>query len=68
VTRYVLDASAGVEFLLDTTRGRSLAARLSADAEWWVPEHYYVEAASVLRRPASTVWCPRQGPSKPSQI
>ncbi|HUF97158.1 MAG TPA: type II toxin-antitoxin system VapC family toxin [Ilumatobacter sp.] len=50
MNRFVLDASAGVELLLDTTRGRALSARLPADAEWWVPEHYYLEVASTLRR------------------
>ena len=50
MTRLVLDASAGVELLLDTERGRSLATNLPAGAEWWVPEHYYVEVAGALRR------------------
>lgn len=50
MTRLVLDASAGVELLLDTERGRSLAAKLPAGADWWVPEHYYVEVAGALRR------------------
>jgi predicted nucleic acid-binding protein len=52
VTRFVLDASAGVELLLDTARGRALASQLPASGEWWVPEHYYLEVASALRRSA----------------
>jgi predicted nucleic acid-binding protein len=50
VTRLVLDASAGVELLLNTTRAHSLSAQLPAAAEWWVPEHYFVEVAGALRR------------------
>jgi predicted nucleic acid-binding protein len=50
VTTYVLDASAGTDLLLDTSVGRSLIPRLQAGAQWWVPEHYFVEVAAVLRR------------------
>jgi predicted nucleic acid-binding protein len=50
VTRIVLDASAGVELLLNTVRARSLSAQFPAEAEWWVPEHYFVEVAGALRR------------------
>jgi len=50
LTRLVLGASAGVELLLDTQRGRSLAAKLLSGASWWVPEHYYAEVAGALRR------------------
>lgn len=46
----VLDASAGAEMLLDTVLGRSIEAKLPKALEWWVPEHYYVEVAGVLRR------------------
>lgn len=46
----VLDASAGAEFLLDTALGRSIEANLPQGREWWVPEHYYLEVAGVLRR------------------
>lgn len=52
MTRFVLDASAGVELLLDTARGRALASQLPASGEWWVPEQYYLEVASALRRSA----------------
>lgn len=52
MTRLVLDASAGVEMLLNTTRARSLSAQLPSSAEWWVPEHYYLEVAAALRRAA----------------
>lgn len=46
----VLDASAGIDLLLDTETGRRLQGLLPAGATWWVPEHYFVEVASVLRR------------------
>jgi predicted nucleic acid-binding protein len=52
VTRLVLDASAGVELLLNTQRARTLSAKLPESAEWWVPEHYFVEVAGALRRAA----------------
>ena len=45
VTRCVLDASAGVELLFNTTRARSLSHQFPASAEWWVSEHYFVEVA-----------------------
>jgi len=38
VTRLVLDASAGVELLLNTTRAHSLSAQFPASAEWFA-EH-----------------------------
>ena len=50
MTVYVLDASAGADLLLDTVSGRSLVHQLESDAEWWVPEHYFVVVASVIRR------------------
>jgi hypothetical protein len=46
----VIDASAGVEIAANTMRGRALDALLPADAVLWVPELFYVECASVLRR------------------
>ena len=52
MTRLVLDASAGVELLLNTQRARALSAKLPESAEWWVPEHYFVEVAGALRRTA----------------
>ncbi|HWL43501.1 MAG TPA: type II toxin-antitoxin system VapC family toxin [Ilumatobacter sp.] len=50
MVRLVVDASAGVELLLDTSRGRRIEQQLPSGAEWWVPEHYYVEVANTLRR------------------
>ena len=50
MTTYVLDASAGADLLLDTSGGRSILDQLQSGAQWWVPEHYFVEVASVLRR------------------
>jgi len=46
----VIDASAGFELILETTAGRALLQKLPRPAEWWVPEHYFVEVASALRR------------------
>lgn len=46
----VLDASAGVEMLLLTPTGRRLLAILPANPRSWVPEVYFTEVASVLRR------------------
>jgi hypothetical protein len=39
VTLVVIDASAGVEIVCDTRRGRALARLLPVEAEGWVPEH-----------------------------
>jgi predicted nucleic acid-binding protein len=50
VTLVVIDASAGVELLADTSRGRALRRLLPAGAVPWVPDHFYVECAGVLRR------------------
>ena len=49
MTPVVIDASAGVEILADTARGRRLSALLPADVVGWVPEHFYVEVAGVVR-------------------
>ena len=46
----MLDASAGVELALKTLIGRRLDEQLPGDATIWVPEHFYAEAAAVLRR------------------
>lgn len=46
----VLDASAGFELVLETTTGQSLLAQAPRPAEWWVPEHYYVEVTAAIRR------------------
>jgi predicted nucleic acid-binding protein len=46
----VIDASAGFELTLSTVIGRALLQRLPLSGEWWVPEHYFVEVASALRR------------------
>lgn len=50
MTVYVLDASAGADLLLDTAKGRAIEDAIQPDAEWWVPEHYYAEVVSLLRR------------------
>ncbi len=50
MTAHVLDASASVELLLETAAGAALEAKLPSDAQWWVPEHYFVEVPSALRR------------------
>jgi len=46
----VIDASAGVELVSDTIRGRALRKLLPPDAVPWVPEFFYVECGAVLRR------------------
>lgn len=50
MTPVVIDASAGVELVADTIRGRALRTLLPPDAVPWVPEFFYVECGSVLRR------------------
>jgi predicted nucleic acid-binding protein len=50
VTPVVIDASAGVELAADTVRGRALRKLLPSDAVPWVPEIFYAECGSVLRR------------------
>jgi len=50
VTPVVIDASAGVELVADTIRGRALRTLLPADAVPWVPDVFYVECGAVLRR------------------
>lgn len=49
MTPVVIDASAGVEILANTAHGRRLAQLLPTDAVGWVPEHFYVEVAGVVR-------------------
>lgn len=46
----VIDASAGAEIVANTRRGRSLARLIPDGAEGWVPQHFYAEVLSVLRR------------------
>lgn len=46
----MLDASAGVEMAADTSRGRRLRRLLPADAELWVPDVFFAECGSVLRK------------------
>jgi predicted nucleic acid-binding protein len=48
VTAVVIDASAGVEMVAGTRRGAAPAKLLSAEAEGWVPEHFYAEVLAVL--------------------
>jgi predicted nucleic acid-binding protein len=50
VTAVVIDASAGVEIVADTRRGRALARLVPRGSEGWVPEHFYAEVLGVLRR------------------
>lgn len=45
----VLDASAGVEWILLSAAGQRVEAAVAND-QIWVPEHFYVETASVFRR------------------
>ncbi len=46
----VLDASAAVEILLGSALGARVLDRLESHAEVHVPEHFHIEAISVLRR------------------
>lgn len=46
----VVDASAGAEIVADTRRGRALARLVPPGSDGWVPEHFYAEVLSVLRR------------------
>ncbi|MGH9152172.1 MAG: type II toxin-antitoxin system VapC family toxin [Acidimicrobiales bacterium] len=50
MTSVVIDASAGVELVADTTRGRALRGLLPASAVPWVPDLFFVECGAVLRR------------------
>ncbi len=50
MTPVVIDASAGVELIADTIRGRALRTLLPADAVPWAPETFYLEVGAVLRR------------------
>ena len=50
MTPLVLDASAGVELLLNTPAGPALREKLPAPAVEWVPEIYFAEVAGTLRR------------------
>lgn len=46
----VIDASAGVEFLLNSPTGMALRGRMPSPAEEWAPEIYVAEVAAALRR------------------
>ena len=50
MTPVVIDASAGVELVADTVRGRELRSLLPHDAVPWVPDLFFVECGAVLRR------------------
>jgi len=49
MTPVVIEASAGVELVADTVRGRALRGLLPAEAVPWAPELFYVECGAVLR-------------------
>lgn len=49
MTRIVLDASAAVEWVLQSEIGRRVEGAVEA-SEVWVPEHFYVETAATFRR------------------
>ena len=50
MTPVVIDASAGVELIVDSERGRALRRLLPDDAVPWVPDHFFAECGAVLRR------------------
>ena len=45
----VVDASAAVEILTSTTRGKRLAELIPSSAELWVPAHFYAEVLGAIR-------------------
>lgn len=45
----VVDASAAVEIVNSTERGRRLAQLLPSNASLWVPSHFYAEVFAVIR-------------------
>ena len=45
----VVDASAGVEILTGTDRGKRLAELIDPHMELWVPEHFYAEVFGAIR-------------------
>jgi len=49
MTAVILDASAGVEWVLRSDAGERVELAVAGHAIW-VPEHYYVETAATLRR------------------
>lgn len=49
MTPVVLDASAGVEWVLLSDTGQRVDLTVAGHAIW-VPEHYYVETAATIRR------------------
>lgn len=51
-SRYVLDASAGIDILQHTAEGEALAptVRGGEGVELWTVEHFHVEVAKVFRR------------------
>lgn len=46
----VVDASAGVELVVNTARGRALRRLIPKGALLAVPEHFFAEVSGVLRR------------------
>ena len=51
-SRYVLDASAGIDILQHTAEGEALVPTLrgGAEVDLWTVEHFHVEVAKVFRR------------------
>lgn len=49
MTVQVLDASAALEDLLQSARGRWVRTRLDWAAGVWVPEHFYAEVTGTIR-------------------
>lgn len=52
MTVVVLDASAAAELAARTSLGRRLRDLAPENAEWWAPDHLYVEAGGALRKMA----------------
>jgi predicted nucleic acid-binding protein len=49
MTPVILDASAGVEWVLRSDTGQRVESAVTGHTIW-VPEHYYVETAATVRR------------------
>jgi predicted nucleic acid-binding protein len=50
VSTVVLDASAGAGIVMRSALGRRLLSLAPRDRQWWVPDHFDVEAAGAVRR------------------
>ncbi len=47
----VLDASAAVEILAETSRGDALLSEAATRRNWWVPDHFHPSDARIANAP-----------------